>query len=325
MGGYIAASHQRKDKMLLWPNLKERRSEFDTDNEPPRQMAASWRGEIDKANHSPHFPLHVWDIDNCTANDGWRLDMIDMSLPDSDEKYDAYHAAAMNDMPASDKDFSTIKPIVDGKTLNVFFTQRPEKYIQQTKIWLREKLGIADPIVFCRPADRIESSVDLKRDMLRALNFHGNRWPDLAVDDRPDVCQMYLEMGVPLVKRVAIKADHIMCHHVSSVEKELVLDVEAFMKVTGPRQIDAEDESILTPSEAREKFNLQPPMKSKFRKITLYRDDSTTQVVYDKVKHFFWNADNTVLVIACVSDEETGAHYYVHWPRERFCWFKDQP
>jgi len=60
------------------------------------------------------------------------------------------------------------------------------------------------------------------------------------------------------------------------------------------------------------------------RKLTLYRDDSTTQVVYENVKHFFWNANNTVLVIAQYDDVTPGSHHYIHWPRERFCWFKDE-
>lgn len=62
------------------------------------------------------------------------------------------------------------------------------------------------------------------------------------------------------------------------------------------------------------------------RTITLYRDDSTTQVAYDNVKHFFWTAGNTVLVIAIYSDPgKSEAHKYTHWPRERFCWFKYDP
>ena len=65
--------------------------------------------------------------------------------------------------------------------------------------------------------------------------------------------------------------------------------------------------------------------KDATRTLILYRDDSTVQVVYEKVKHFFWTADNSVLVIAVIVDEETGAHDYVHWPRERFCWFRDNP
>lgn len=61
------------------------------------------------------------------------------------------------------------------------------------------------------------------------------------------------------------------------------------------------------------------------RKITIYRDDSTTQVVYDGVKHFFWLAGNTVLCIAQYDENSsTGEHHYIHWPRERFCWFKDE-
>lgn len=66
-------------------------------------------------------------------------------------------------------------------------------------------------------------------------------------------------------------------------------------------------------------------MNRKTRKITLYRDDTTTQVVYENVKHFFWLAGNTVLCIAQYSKPEGEAHHYIHWPRERFCWFKDIP
>lgn len=61
------------------------------------------------------------------------------------------------------------------------------------------------------------------------------------------------------------------------------------------------------------------------RKLTLYRDDSTGQVVFDRVKTWFWTAGNSVLVISRY-DEPTGSgHHYIHWPRERFCWFKDEP
>lgn len=61
------------------------------------------------------------------------------------------------------------------------------------------------------------------------------------------------------------------------------------------------------------------------RRLTLYRDDSTVQVVYDDVKTFFWTADSTVLVISQYTGKAAGDHRYIHWPRERFCWFKDEP
>ena len=62
----------------------------------------------------------------------------------------------------------------------------------------------------------------------------------------------------------------------------------------------------------------------KERVVTLYRDDSTVQVVFDRVKTVFWTAGNTILVISRYSGDGP-EHYYTHWPRERFCWFKDQP
>lgn len=60
------------------------------------------------------------------------------------------------------------------------------------------------------------------------------------------------------------------------------------------------------------------------RRLTLYRDDSTVQVVYECVKTFFWTAGDTVLVISQYSQQVGSEHRYIHWPRERFCWFKDE-
>lgn len=57
--------------------------------------------------------------------------------------------------------------------------------------------------------------------------------------------------------------------------------------------------------------------------LTLYRDDSTAQVIYENVKHWFWANNGTVLTIAQVTGAN-GQHRYICWPRERFCWFKDE-
>lgn len=57
--------------------------------------------------------------------------------------------------------------------------------------------------------------------------------------------------------------------------------------------------------------------------LTIYRDDSTGQVVYENVKTYFWTANNTVLVISQYDDATTTTHKYIHWPRERICWFKE--
>lgn len=67
-------------------------------------------------------------------------------------------------------------------------------------------------------------------------------------------------------------------------------------------------------------------------RVTLYRDDSTSPVVYEHVKHVFWTAGNTVLVVAQFTEARAAAnggfdmgggdHRYLQWPRERFAWFK---
>jgi hypothetical protein len=57
--------------------------------------------------------------------------------------------------------------------------------------------------------------------------------------------------------------------------------------------------------------------------VKLYRDDSTTPIVYSDVKHVFWTADNSVFVIAQFTDGPgQEAHHYIHWPRERVCWYR---
>jgi hypothetical protein len=45
----------------------------------------------------------------------------------------------------------------------------------------------------------------------------------------------------------------------------------------------------------------------------------------ERVKSYFFTANNTVLTISRYDADEGDGHHYIHWPRERFCWFKDQP
>lgn len=80
------------------------------------------------------------------------------------------------------------------------------------------------------------------------------------------------------------------------------------------------------PRTARAATRKENPMNArKTRTLTIYRDDSTVQVVYKRVKAVFWTAANTVLVVSRYDAEEGDGHHYIHWPRERLCWFKDQP
>ncbi len=58
------------------------------------------------------------------------------------------------------------------------------------------------------------------------------------------------------------------------------------------------------------------------KKVTIYRDDSVTQVRYDNVKHVFMTANNTILTIAQVTNVKTGAYQYINWNMNKIAWYK---
>lgn len=98
------------------------------------------------------------------------------------------------------------------------------------------------------------------------------------------------------------------------------------MKVVNKAFREAEKEMSSETGCGEKRIKDQPnSLHRKERTVTLYRDDSTVQVVFENVKTVFWTANNTVLVISRYIKADDSSHYYIHWPRERFCWFKDEP
>jgi len=59
------------------------------------------------------------------------------------------------------------------------------------------------------------------------------------------------------------------------------------------------------------------------RRITVYREDSTTTVMYQPVKHYWYEAGGRVLVISHIVGKN-GEHDYAHWPMRRVAWFRDE-
>lgn len=57
-------------------------------------------------------------------------------------------------------------------------------------------------------------------------------------------------------------------------------------------------------------------------KVSIYRKDSVTPVVYESVKHIWFIAGGSILVIAVYSNIKTGKHYYIHWPINNIEWYK---
>lgn len=61
------------------------------------------------------------------------------------------------------------------------------------------------------------------------------------------------------------------------------------------------------------------------RIVTIYLKDEALPVHIDRVKATFWTAGDTVLTISRYVAAGSAEHYYIHWPREQFAWFKDEP
>ncbi len=128
----------------------------------------------------------ILDIDNCIAEDAWRVPLIrreervNMFL-----RYDQYHLASQFDGAARNEDlFRRTKRIV-------LVTSRPALYRAITEWWLRAQ-GVPYSHLIMRANEDHRGSVDVKRDAVRRLLTRGDAVA-LAVDDREDVLAMYRE------------------------------------------------------------------------------------------------------------------------------------
>lgn len=137
-------------------------------------------------------PIVVFDLDNCLANDAWRMVHINWARTDPDERYATYHSLCHRDEHAN-------KRVFDGVTRfarPVFLTARPESVRQATELWIFDHFGIFQPLVMMRREGDHRPSVELKREMITLLPSK----PMMAFDDRNDVCAMYASMGIVAIQ-----------------------------------------------------------------------------------------------------------------------------
>lgn len=142
----------------------------------------------------------ILDLDNCIADDGWRISRINWQKTNPLERYHEYHSLSAFDRPGNTDLFSEAHHDV------IVFTARPVLYSAITHEWL-ERNGIRAKHVIMRNNDDQRSSVDLKRNMLHWLpELYGVPWGEIvaAFDDRPDVIAMYKKHNI---------AAHLRCIH----------------------------------------------------------------------------------------------------------------
>lgn len=150
----------------------------------------------------------IFDIDNCVADDGWRLPLIKWDEPDMEKRYDDYHRASLADRAGNVAHFDREMRI---GLIPIFMTARPVAFAAQTEAWLREKLGVDRHILLCRNNNDHRASVEVKREMLSWLFQYDVRLDCVmrAYDDRADICAMYREFGIDAIQ--------MQCHDVCAV------------------------------------------------------------------------------------------------------------
>jgi len=136
----------------------------------------------------------ILDLDNCIANDEWRIKEIDWEQENPTARYHNYHGLAAFDEPGNTDLFNCLVPHDI-----VIFTARPKFYGAPTAEWLKRN-GINFSLLFMRDNNDHTHSKELKRRFLVELIQGMGVDPGkivCAYDDRDDVVEMYKKLGIP--------------------------------------------------------------------------------------------------------------------------------
>lgn len=154
----------------------------------------------------------ILDLDNCIADDAWRIPKINWQKADPLERYHDYHSLSGFDCLGNED-------ILQRHRLDeiIIFTARPVHYSALTQEWLRRNGVDYDYLVMRNNNDHCPS-LELKRKMLHWL-------PDIydipldriiaAYDDRPDVVAMYKQEGILSFQREI----HNVCAYTKPTEE----------------------------------------------------------------------------------------------------------
>lgn len=154
----------------------------------------------------------ILDLDNCIADDSWRIPRINWSAEDPIERYHEYHSVSGFDQTGNRDLYLGTKHDI------IIFTARPIIYLPQTQEWLLRN-GIATALLLMRSNDDHSPSVQLKRNMLESLFKNTDIAAEdivCAYDDRPDVISMFKGMGV----NAELRSIHDVCAYTKPKEIE---------------------------------------------------------------------------------------------------------
>lgn len=152
----------------------------------------------------------ILDLDNCIADDSWRIPKINWAAEDPLNRYHDYHSLSGFDT-AHNHDL-----YINTRCDIVIFTARPIMYRALTEEWLRRH-GVGYQLLMMRDMEDHSPSTELKHKQLMALfNNTDIKAGDIvgAFDDRPDVVAMYAKFGIPS----QVKFVHDVCAYTKPKE-----------------------------------------------------------------------------------------------------------
>jgi len=154
----------------------------------------------------------ILDIDNCIADDSWRISRINWEIEDPLNRYHDYHSLSGFDFSYNHDLFARSKDDI------IIMTARPIMYRALTEEWLRRH-GVPFQLLMMRDMEDHRHSVELKRNQLMALFANTDiKAGDIAgaFDDRADVIEMYSTFGIP----AQVRSIHDVCAYTKPKEKK---------------------------------------------------------------------------------------------------------
>jgi hypothetical protein len=132
------------------------------------------------------------DLDNCIADDAWRIPRINWSRADQFGRYHDYHSLS----PWDTLHNPAILERHRGDKI-IIMTTRPVWYRIMTEHWLHLK-GIQPAHILMRNNDDVRTSVQVKRLQVCWLSEYRITLGQIvaAYDDRPEICAMYRSFGI---------------------------------------------------------------------------------------------------------------------------------
>jgi uncharacterized HAD superfamily protein len=137
----------------------------------------------------------IVDLDNCIADDGWRIPKILWSKKNPNERYQDYHQLSAFDEVRNEKIAYADEP-------KIILTARPVSFHAITEEWLRRK-EIQYKHLLMRNVNDFRLSWKVKETHVDWLP----RYYDvplssirMAYDDHPEIGNMYRRMGIPFTQ-----------------------------------------------------------------------------------------------------------------------------